>query len=159
MKYAWKRYWLIIFLVLTTMVGLILLAVNNIIKYEIFFGGVAFLLTLFISIINFYQNNDKFFKELFTEFNKRYDDFNDFLNAVKDDDTFNEAEKEKVMDYFNLCAEEYMWVKKGRIPPDIWKAWKNGIQRHLSKAPIRKLFEEERAMWKGSYYGFFDEMK
>jgi len=49
------------------------------------FGGILTLLTLFITIINLYQSNDKFFKGLFADFNQRYDAMNNFLNQVKPD--------------------------------------------------------------------------
>ncbi len=53
---------------------------------EIFLGAVATVITLFISVINYYHANDQFFKELFTEFNLRYDKLNGILNEIKEEE-------------------------------------------------------------------------
>ncbi len=63
-----------------------------------------------------------------------------------------------LIDYLNLCAEEYMWVLKGRIPEHIWDSWKNGIKEHYENLAIKEVFEDEMIKWKSSYYGFFDEL-
>ena len=126
---------------------------------EIYFAGIATLITIFISIINYNRANDEFFKELFTEFNQRYDALNGFLFQINETDILTDTDKKRIMDYINLCSEEYMWVKKGRIPHHIWNSWKNGIELHLKKSPIRQVFEQERNLWKSSYYGFFDDLK
>lgn len=69
---------------------------------------------------------DRLNKELFTEFNARYDRLNDSLAVIeayyKDFDKFKglkEEDKEQykkfkqdVIDFFNLCAEEYYWHQK-----------------------------------------------
>lgn len=158
MKYKWKRYWLWICILGLVILTLTILRSTQSISIEIFLGLSLTCITLFISIINHFQNSDKFFKELFTDFNKRYDGLNNFLNQIKDDQKLTEVEKQRVIDYLNLCAEEYMWVKKGWIPEHIWTSWKNGIKLHQSKSPIKEVFEEERRLWKSSYYGFFDEI-
>jgi hypothetical protein len=126
---------------------------------EILLGGIATLITMMISIINYYQTNDKFFKDLFKEFNSRYDAMNEYLNSLADNRPITEPkEKQKIIDYFILCAEEYMWVKKGRIPIDIWLNWKFGIKEHLQKEGVKKIYDEEIANG-NSYYGFFEEMR
>jgi hypothetical protein len=51
-----------------------------------------------------------------------------------------------------------MWVRKGRIPEEIWRNWKNGIEQYLKKPAIKKVYEEERSLFESSYYGFFKEM-
>jgi hypothetical protein len=84
---------------------------------------------------------------------------NNFLNEIKENGPLDANDKQRVIDYLNLCAEEYMWVKKGRLPEDIWRSWKNGIEYHLEKESIRMIFKEERELWKSSYYGFFEDVK
>jgi hypothetical protein len=158
MKYTFKRYWIWIVLLIACIVILVLLVRSNRIEVNIFLVITATLLTIFISIINFHQNGDKFFKELFTEFNNRYDILNDKLIAIATDKKLEGEEKQKVIDYINLCAEEYMWVRKGRIPVHIWNSWKNGIEGYLRNEAIKEVFDEEKALWKSSYYGFFDEL-
>lgn len=158
MKYKWKRYWLWIILLLIAISLLSVLSASERISTQVFIGLTLTCLASFISIITHFQNSDKFFKELFTEFNSRYDKLNNFLNGIKDDQKLTNEERQKIIDYLNLCAEEYMWVQKGWIPAHIWDSWKNGIKLHQTKLPIKQVFDEERAIWKSSYYGFFDEI-
>jgi hypothetical protein len=69
-------------------------------------------------------------KELFTEFNQRYDKLNDSLVSIeKEGLTFEDLNEKKnkiyrqdVIDFFNPCAEEFYWNQKGRIDPKVWKA-------------------------------------
>jgi hypothetical protein len=106
--------------------------------------------------------NDKVFKELFKEFNNRYDTvFNDFLNKLDEEKevklVLDLNEKLKVIDYINMCAEEYLWYKKGRIPEEVWRAWKSGIIYYIQLPCIKKVFKEQ-SLQKDSYYGLFDEI-
>ncbi len=57
----------------------------SLIDNGILLGGIATLITLFLTVVNYYQSNDKFFKDLFTEFNLRYDKMNNFLNSLPND--------------------------------------------------------------------------
>lgn len=96
----------------------------------------------------------KLFKELFTEFNKRYDDLNDDLTKIidgPDKEEFNQHKKMKVIDYFNLCAEEYFFYKRGYIPSEVWINWRNGIKEKFSSQHIKEVWEQEKQ--NGSYYG------
>ena len=158
MRYTFKRYWLWILLLVGGILILSFLISYDLIELNVFVAGAATLITLFISVINYYHHSDKFFKELFTEFNSRYDTMNNFLMTVSPNTKLESDEKQKVIDYLNLCAEEYMWVKKGRIPEHIWNSWKNGIETYLKNPAIKEVFDQERALWKSSYYGFFDQI-
>jgi hypothetical protein len=109
--------------------------------------------------------NDKIFKELFSSFNQKYDEkFNNTLNFID-----NESAKNKnfqlsdimiftLNDYLNLCAEEYLWYKKGRIEEDVWKSWQNGMKYYLNIPCIKKFIEEQKNQ-KDSYYGLFEKLK
>ena len=58
------------------------------------------------------------FKELVTEFNRRYDKQNNSLLTVLDDDDDKPLQKEQkdaFIDYFNLCSEEYLFYQIGYI--------------------------------------------
>src|SRR4051794_30481675 len=57
------------------------------------------------------------FKQLFTEFNARYDDLNDAVNNIvmNHKDSLTLAEKNTLNDYFNLCGEEFLFFRKGYI--------------------------------------------
>jgi hypothetical protein len=60
--------------------------------------------------------------------------------------------KNAVIDYFNLCAEEYFWFKKGRIDEKIWKSWQAGMKAWYKHDSIKRLWKEETANGKMSYY-------
>lgn len=97
----------------------------------------------------------RLFAELFRQFNERYDKLNGPLNAilVRDTDTMLEPFEQQVLyDYFNLCAEEYLYFKSGYIDSEVWESWSRGMRVYLSSKEIRRLWEAE--LGTGSYYGF-----
>lgn len=93
-------------------------------------------------------------KELFGEFNKRYELLNDYLEKITKYDSLKSLEdknpkkylvlRNKLNDYFNLCAEEYYWYKKGRIDDNLWKSWEVGMNSwYNNHRIIRDAWEEE----------------
>ena len=105
------------------------------------------------------------FKELFIAFNQRYDErFNNILNDIDAKTQLQEAyiltesEKNLVVDYLNLCAEEYLWYKKQRIDKSAWLSCENGMIYYLKIRPIKEIVEREKQQ-KDSYYGLFDKLK
>jgi len=108
--------------------------------------------------------DEQMLKQLFTEFNLRYDELNDYLFQIDKEyrtkETLEQAEnsrelKQKVIDYFILCAEEFYWYHhKKRIDPLIWKSWQSGMNYWYNKVPaIKELWDEEvKANGKESYY-------
>jgi hypothetical protein len=105
------------------------------------------------------------FKELFSEFNQKYDDkFNDYLNDIDSKAQQQEAyvltatERKMIVDYLNLCAEEFLWYKKKRIDEAVWLSWENGMLYYLKIKPIKDIVESEKKQ-KDSYYGLFDKLK
>lgn len=157
MKHAFTRYKSWILSLIATISVLIFLYLKLTIKIEIFLGITGTLLTIFISVINFFQNNDRLFKELFKEFNERYDKYNDILASVTPAN-LTQKKKQKIVEYFNLCAEEFLWVQRGRIPDEVWINWRNGIIQNLENKVIYDVYEEEKGLCQYSYYGFFNEM-
>jgi hypothetical protein len=97
----------------------------------------------------------EFFIKLFTECNKRYDDLNEKLNEMVQEDPQNGLSSEQMdllYNYFNLCAEEYLFYKEGFIYPEVWKSWCNGMKVFFGNKRIKEIWQrEERG---GSYYGF-----
>jgi len=98
--------------------------------------------------------NDRMMKELFGEFNKRYDVLNGYLEKITNHESMeylmndNPLEyhflRNKLNDYFNLCAEEYYWYKNGRIDEDLWKSWEVGMNAWYDNyAIIREAWKEE----------------
>jgi hypothetical protein len=103
---------------------------------------------------------DRFSRELFMEFNRRYDKINDSLHLISlhcknlNDLKNNPKLESKLIDFFNLCAEEYYWYKKGRIDEFLWQAWQEGMNHWYINVPLIKEAWEEEIKLKGlkSYY-------
>ncbi|MEX0608798.1 MAG: hypothetical protein WD016_10615 [Balneolaceae bacterium] len=126
---------------------------------KFFYATLGALITLYIGITRYHLNNDKVFMELFNEFNSRYDDeTNELFNSLRDGlrDYEPKEDRLRVIDYLNLCAEEYMWYKKGRIPKDVWAAWEVGIIKNLILNNVYDVFDDEKNLSGESYYGFME---
>ena len=93
------------------------------------------------------------FKELFKEFNRRYDRMNENLNELVNRKPNKLEDKDIAIlnDYFNLCAEEYLYYKKGYIYEEVWKAWRNGMLSFFNIEVIKKYWLDEEKS--NSYYG------
>ncbi len=132
---------------------------------EYLFSGVILTgITLTFSYVKYRLQNDQMFKELFQEFNKKYDDkFNSrlselTLDARKEGFSLTQNDKSLIIDYINLCAEEYLWFQKGQISKDVWNSWENGMTRLIKSEPILQVFREELE-YTDSYYGFLKYIK
>jgi hypothetical protein len=111
-------------------------------------GFVAFLYTQHLQ-------QSRLFKELFTDFNLRYYQLNEGLNAIRSrpiGTTLEQADTKILFDYFNLCAEEFLFFRAGHIDLDVWRSWCRGMQEFMNDPEIRQLWEVE--LKSGSYYGF-----
>jgi hypothetical protein len=146
-------------------------------------GIVGLIITYWYNKNNLKIANQKMEKELFNEFNRRYDKLNDYLEIIRDklspnndmslDDlkkvTFDIKEGETMtfemilIDYFNLCAEEYYWRKRKRISEEIWRSWQAGMKSYFEIEIVKKLWDEElKKFGYQSYYlnegeGFFSK--
>lgn len=102
-----------------------------------------------------YSQDIDLFRELFREFNSRYDDLNEKLNEICNrpkDEQLKPTDHGLLYDYFNLCAEEQMFALAGCIDSRVWRAWQNGM-RHFAQDPeIREFWQRE--LQQDSYYGF-----
>jgi len=95
----------------------------------------------------------KFMKDLLTEFNARYNDLNSGLqDAVWSETAFTTETKLKFIDYFNLCAEEWLFKELGYIYDPIWEAWHNGMRQYGNNQQVIALWTEQAKT--NSYYGF-----
>lgn len=115
-------------------------------------GGVAALVHFFYAQ---HSQNTTRFLTLFREFNQRYDDLNGQLNLLTSRDrslVIGPAETQTLYDYFNLCAEEYLYFKVGFIDAEVWQAWLRGMKAFAQHPEVRRIWEEE--LKAGSYYGF-----
>lgn len=103
-------------------------------------------------------------KELFDKFNARYDErFNDLLNELARNRNSEESEpqiikingeekelseiKNLLIDYFNMCGEEYLWYRKGLISEIVWEEWLRGIKSHLETKVVKATLKEDLG-WK-----------
>ena len=97
----------------------------------------------------------KLFKELFAEFNARYDALNDDLNTIlfgSPEGLLSPEEREHLFSYFNLCAEEYFFYKAGYIDRRVWESWYRGMKVFFKHPRIQGLWEQDCKA--DSYYGF-----
>jgi cob(I)alamin adenosyltransferase len=123
-------------------------------------GIFGLLITYFFNHQNRTLANDKMEKDLFTEFNARYDELNDFLFQIQancktlEDLESNPLLRYKLNDFFNLCAEEYYWKKKKRISDEIWLAWSEGMNDWYNSVPLIQLAWLDEVQKRGckSYY-------
>ena len=120
------------------------------------------LLSTIIAIASFgyflygqHLNETKLFKELFVEYNARYDRLNDELNRIvagPEQVELSENERGLVFSFFNLCAEEYVFYRAGYIDEYVWQSWCRGMNVFFGHRRIRDLWDAECRT--GSYYGF-----
>lgn len=151
----------ILFLILVLI--LITLLLWGYIELNTLYALLGALITAYFGILRQNIDDDKVFRELFIAFNSRYSNkTNDLLNTLRigNINEINESEKLLIIDYFNLCSEEYLWYKKGRIPSIVWKAWESGILVNLSIPIVKDLFlvETKEEKQKMSYYGFTEHI-
>ena len=122
---------------------------------ELFLSSIAVIAGFCYFLYGQHLNETKLFKELFVEFNARYDKLNDGLNRIlvgpKQGD-LSENEREFVFRYFNLCAEEYVFYRAGYIDEYVWQSWCRGMNTFFRHARIRDLWDTDCTT--DSYYGF-----
>jgi hypothetical protein len=97
----------------------------------------------------------RLFKELFVEFNGRYDALSDGLNAILIGPTeglLSASERKHLFSFFNLCAEEYFFYKAGYIDHHVWGSWHRGMNVFFKHPRIQALWEQDCKA--DSYYGF-----
>ena len=102
-----------------------------------------------------HTSNTERFVALFKEFNTRFDALNDDLNRIRElpANVLKESrDEQRLYDYFNLCAEEYLYYKAGYIDDEVWSSWLRGMAYFASRDAIRTIWERE--LQQGSYYGF-----
>ena len=107
------------------MIGLVVFCFSQ--KWELILSVIGVGITLAFGVSQNKLANDRMLKELLTEFNQRYNNLNDDLQWITLEGELNHSDRLKNIDYFNLCAEEYMWFRKSRISIEVWDSWVNGI--------------------------------
>lgn len=124
---------------------------------EVYFAAVAAVAGFVHFLYAEHNHTTDRFIALFAEFNRRYDCMNGSLNKLYEDlspdkTLLSVKEKSLLYDYFNLCAEEYLYYKAGYIDEDVWKAWLSGMKFFADNPVICDLWVKE--LGSDSYYGF-----
>lgn len=109
-----------------------------------------------IALAHFVQKEElqelELFHRMFGDFNARYDRLNDSLQGILSDSRpLTVDDRSTLLDYFNLCSEEFFFYSEGLVPRVVWQTWCRGICEYLEDARIAGAWEEEEA--RGSYYG------
>ncbi len=135
----------------------ILLAISGVLDWKEFAAitGGAYAFAFAVQKQNLEET--KLFKELFEQFNARYDVLNEELNRIycdrqPADKPFTDDERETLYKYFNLCGEEWLYAEKGFICPEVWRAWENGMKFFRQNPRIKRLWDLDLKD-NESYYG------
>lgn len=102
-----------------------------------------------------HHQDTQMFISLFEKFNKRYDVLNEELNTIVARESNSQLLPQQInilYDYFNLCAEEYLFFEAGYIDERVWLAWLCGMKQFAADPAVRRLWERE--LDSGSYYDF-----
>lgn len=122
--------------------------------------SIAFVLTVLgtgLPVLYFVQKQKleemQLFRVAFKEFNERYAALNDQLASIAgmSVEQVGVLERQVLVDYFNLCGEEYLYYKFGYIPPVVWDSWYRGMTALLASPSIKAVWDEESQTL--SYYG------
>jgi len=156
-RWVFANYWWIIIATLVTSVYLIL-RIPPTYRASLFVSCVGTALAFCFFVLQQKLSEDRMFKDLFTEYNSRYDELNGILTDISQSESTPTPEMEKaIQDYFNLCAEEYYFYKQGYIPEKVWTCWHNGMMIYFKVEIVKSLWNEEakqNANDSDSYYGF-----
>ena len=138
-------------------VALIAIAITTLLWLKESVSSIAAVVGALLSLLYFLQKQKleelRLFRDLFKDFNARYDVINDRLAAICSINSgdFTAEEEQLLIDYFNLCGEEYLFFSQGYIPPAVWEAWHRGMQLIIACPRVNQLWCRERSS--GSYYG------
>jgi len=123
---------------------------------SIILGLVGIGITIYYAFHSKKMAHDQMMKELFKDFNARYDKLNnnlvrldknkpslDDLKKYSDEDY--DVYHQTIIDFFNLCAEEFYWYHhKKRIDQLVWNSWHKGMNYWYNNIPaIHELWDIE----------------
>jgi len=122
---------------------------------ELLLSGIGAVAGFTYFIYRQHLDETKLFKELFVEFNGRYDKLNEGLNTIlfgAYEGDLSDTERDLLFSYFNLCAEEYFFYRAGYVDHHVWKSWRRGMRIFFAHPRIRVLWDRDCKA--DSYYGF-----
>jgi hypothetical protein len=155
--FLFKHYWWITALVVIAAVSVIV----SVGQPDTVTGSIVTLGVGALGVVYFVQKQKieelQLFERLFTQFNVRYAAMNADLQRVATGQEADAARIRHVLDdYFNLCAEEYLFYEQGRILPSAWRAWCRGICTYLECEQIRMYWDREVS--RDSHYGLTSDI-
>jgi len=144
----------------------LLLEVVKFVVQGLVLGGAGLLVTTIYSKKQQQLAEDEFNHKLLMRFNDWYDELNNNLHEIKtlengkQEISLEYLKKQKpdlystLHDYLNLCAEEKLWNRKGRIDPIIWNSWVAGMNYWYKELQaLKELWgQEKKTTNKDSYY-------
>lgn len=153
--------------IILLMLAFTMLSTFNLWKAELWITSIGIVLSSIYFIQKQKLEELRLFSNLFDDFNSRYDalneDLENFINdkkaqgLTKDELKNNTEYYDTLIDYFNLCAEEYFYYSEGYIYPEVWDSWKNGMKYYCDESSIlEELWKEE--LKQDSYYEFSLDM-
>jgi hypothetical protein len=122
---------------------------------EVLLSGLATIAGFTYFLYRQHLDETRLFKELFVEFNARYDKLCEGLNTIlfgQCNDRLSAKERDLLFGFFNLCAEEFFFYNIGYIDRHVWEAWSRGMSVFFQNERIRALWDAESKT--SSYYGF-----
>lgn len=129
-----------------------------------YIGFIGYRLTKTFSTKTEKLSHQSLFHQLFRDFNSRYGQVNSSLVRLKNQSlnsnyTLQDLKADfelydKIIDYLNICAEEFYWYKEGRLDEKVWTSWQMGMNLWYQELPILKelWFEEINGEGYKSYY-------
>lgn len=152
-QFFFRWYW-VLALVLSAIAVVVLFAQHVEKRWEVSAAtaGIAVGLVYFVQKQKLEEIN--LFQRFFTEFNNRYSQLHARLQAISclPATVPLGAEQLEVLDqYFNLCAEEYLFWEQGRILPCVWQSWCRGMLFYLQCPQVDRAWQNQRTL--ESHYG------
>jgi hypothetical protein len=112
---------------------------------------ISFSFGFVVLFYNFVNTSMRNLFDILSEFNKRYNQINQSLVI----DERKMLRGNAVIDYLNLCAEEYYFYKHGMIPHEVWICWVYGMKGFFENEDFKGAVNAELKNRKSfSYYGF-----
>jgi hypothetical protein len=155
--FLFRNYLGIFLLLLGASIGVLFLP--GYLKIQAFLTIVGGLAAFFFFVQKQQLEETALFRELFREFNSRYDTMNEDLNRIITGSEENPLRKKEVailFNYFNLCAEEYLYYVRGYTYPEVWESWRNGMMIFFRDKRIWDVWVSEAETQ--SYYGLDQEL-
>lgn len=150
----YRLYWLVALALFIGVTCYWAILTKTILKTETVISLITFVSAI-LTFVFFVQKQKleetRLFYDLFKDFNKRYKYINKELQALISDES-KIPDKDLLITYFNLCAEEYLYYRRYYIFEEVWVAWTKGMAYYFRDFRVKDLWKEEEKT--GSYYGF-----